>query len=151
MSNDIQAVGLDIGTSKIRCIIGEASPDGRMNIIGAGEADSKGLRRGVVTSAESVADSIKKAVADAERVSGTEVETATVNLSGEHFRGENKSGVVAVAGVDKEITEDDIERAVDSASAMPLQPGWEIVDRLPQEFIIDGQTASSGSVCADRV
>ncbi|MCE7963700.1 MAG: cell division protein FtsA [Acidobacteria bacterium ACB1] len=139
MSNDIQAVGLDIGTSKIRCIIGEASPDGRMNIIGAGEADSKGLRRGVVTSAESVADSIKKAVADAERVSGTEVETATVNLSGEHFRGENKSGVVAVAGVDKEITEDDIERAVDSASAMPLQPGWEIVDRLPQEFIIDGQ------------
>lgn len=139
MSNEILAVGLDIGTSKIRCVIGEPSPDGRMNVIGAGEADSKGLRRGVVTSAEAVAESIRKAVGEAERVSGVEVDSATVNLSGEHFRGENKSGVVAVAGADKEIAGDDIDRAIDSASAMPLQPGWEIVDRLPQEFIIDGQ------------
>ena len=139
MSNEILAVGLDIGTSKIRCVIGEPSPDGRMNVIGAGEADSKGLRRGVVTSAEAVAESIRKAVGEAERVSGIQVDSATVNLSGEHFRGENKSGVVAVAGIDKEIAGDDIDRAIDSASAMPLQPGWEIVDRLPQEFIIDGQ------------
>ena len=64
---------------------------------------------------------------------------ATVNFSGEHMQGENKNGVVAVAGADKEITEEDVERAIDSASAMQLPTGWEIVDRLPQEFIIDGQ------------
>lgn len=139
MSNEITAVGLDIGTSKVRCIIGEPSADGKLNILGAGEADSKGLRRGVVTSAEAVAESIRKAVAEAERVSGIEVDNSTVNLSGEHFRGENKAGVVAVAGVDKEITQDDVDRATDSASALPLQPGWEIVDRLPQEYIVDGQ------------
>jgi len=120
-------------------VIGEASPDGKMNIVGIGESESKGLRRGVVTSTEAVAESIKKAVGEAERVSGLEVDGATVNLSGEHLRGENKNGVVAVAGPEKEITDDDIDRAIDSASAMPLTPGWEIVGRLPQEFIVDGQ------------
>lgn len=139
MSSDIQAVGLDIGTSRIRCVIGEPASDGRMDVVGIGEAESKGLRRGVVTSTESVAESIRKAVGEAERVSGLEVEGAAVNLSGEHLRGENKNGVVAVAGPEKEITEEDIDRAIDSASAMPLTPGWEIVGRLPQEFIIDGQ------------
>lgn len=139
MSGEIHAVGLDIGTNRIRCVIGEPSPDGKMNIVGIGEAESKGLRRGVVTSTESVAESIRKAVGDAERVSGLDVDSATINLSGEHLRGENKNGVVAVAGAEKEITDEDIERAIDSASAMPLTPGWEIVSRLPQEFIVDGQ------------
>src|SRR3982751_297634 len=139
MSSDIQAVGLDIGTSRVRCVIGEPAADGKMDIVGVGEAESKGLRRGVVTSTEAVAESIRKAVGEAERQSGLDIEMATVNLSGEHLRGENKNGVVAVAGPEKEITEDDIERAIDSASAMPLTPGWEIVGRLPQEFIVDGQ------------
>ncbi len=139
MNSEIQAVGLDIGTTRIRCVIGEPASDGAMNIVGIGESESKGLRRGVVTSTESVAESIRKAVEEAERVSGLDVEGATVNLSGEHLRGENKNGVVAVAGPEKEITDDDIERAIDSASAMPLTPGWEIVGRLPQEFIVDGQ------------
>lgn len=139
MSSEIQAVGLDIGTSRVRCVVGEPASGGRMNIVGIGDAESKGLRRGVVTSTESVAEAIRKAITEAERVSGLEIDVATVNLSGEHLRGENKNGVVAVAGPDKEITEEDVERAVDSACAMPLTPGWEIVARLPQEFIVDGQ------------
>jgi cell division protein FtsA len=139
MKGEIQAVGLDVGTSKVRCVIGEPSADGRMDIVGVGEADSKGLRRGIVTGAESVAEVIRRAVGEAERVSGLEVDSAVVNLSGEHFRGENKNGVVAVAGAGREITDDDVERAIESASAMQLPPGWEIVTRLPKEFIIDGQ------------
>lgn len=139
MSREIQAVGLDVGTSKVRCVIGEPSENGKMTILGIGEADSKGLRRGIVTATEAVADSIRKAVDEAERVSGLDVTSATVNLSGEHFRGENKSGVVAVAGAGREISEEDVERAIESASAMQLPSGWEIVNRLPQEFIIDGQ------------
>lgn len=139
MSREIQAVGLDIGTSKVRCVVGEPSDDGRMVILGVGESDSRGLRRGIVTTAEAVADSLRKAVEEAERVSGLEIASATVNLSGEHFRGENKSGVVAVAGAGREISEEDVERAIESASAMQLPSGWEIVNRLPQEFIVDGQ------------
>lgn len=139
INREIHAVGLDVGTSKVRCVIGEPSDDGKMNIIGIGEAESRGLRRGIVTATDSVAESIRKAVSEAERVSGLEVQMATVNLSGEHFRGENKSGVVAVAGAGREISEEDVERAIESASAMQLPAGWEIVNRLPQEFIIDGQ------------
>lgn len=139
MSNEIRAIGLDIGTSKVRCVIGEPGDNGVMDVVGYGEADSRGLRRGIVTATESVAESVRKAVGEAERVSGLEVSSAVVNLSGEHFRGENKAGVVAVAGAGREITEEDVERSIESASAMQLPAGWEIVNRLPQEFIIDGQ------------
>jgi cell division protein FtsA len=139
VTRSIQAVGLDVGTSKVRCIIGEVSEEGKLSIIGIGESDSRGLRRGIVTTTETVSESIKKAVDEAEKMSGVEVEMATVNLSGEHLQGANKSGVVAVAGIEKEISNEDVERAIESASAMSLPAGWEIVDKLPQEFIIDGQ------------
>ncbi|HNQ14284.1 MAG TPA: cell division protein FtsA [Pyrinomonadaceae bacterium] len=139
VNRHIQAVGLDIGTGKIRCVIGEPSESGQMNIVGLGEAESRGLRRGIVSTTDAVADSIKRAVEEAEQVSGLEIQMATVNVSGEHLQGENKGGVVAVAGAGREITEEDVERAIESASAMPLPAGWEIIDRLPQEFIIDGQ------------
>ncbi len=139
MPSEIHSVGLDVGTDRVRCVIGESAADGRMNIVGVGEAESKGTRRGIVTSSEAVSDAIRKAVGEAERVAGVDVRSATVNLSGEHFKGENKNGVVAVAGPEKEITDEDIDRAIESASAMPLPPGWEIVNRVPQEFIVDGQ------------
>lgn len=139
MSYSIQAVGLDIGTSRVRCVIGEANEVEKVNIVGFGEIESKGLRRGIVTTTNSVVESVKKVVDEAERVSGLEIQTVTANFSGEHLQGENKSGVVAVAGTEREIAADDVERAIDSASAIQLPTGWEIVDRLPQEFIIDGQ------------
>jgi cell division protein FtsA len=139
INREIHAVGLDIGTSKVRCVIGEAAENGVMNIIGLGQTESRGLRRGIVTTTDAVAESIKRAVEEAEQKSGLEVQVVTVNISGEHLQGENKGGVVAVAGAGREISEDDVERAIESASAMPLPAGWEIIDRLPQEFIIDGQ------------
>lgn len=139
MSYSIQAVGLDIGTSRVRCVIGEANEVEKVNIVGFGEIESKGLRRGIVTTTNSVVESVKKVVDEAERVSGLEIQMVTANFSGEHLQGENKSGVVAVAGTEREIAADDVERAIDSASAIQLPTGWEIVDRLPQEFIIDGQ------------
>ncbi|HUR98505.1 MAG TPA: cell division protein FtsA [Pyrinomonadaceae bacterium] len=139
MNREIKAIGLDIGTSRVRCVVGEPSESGRMNIVGIGQAESKGLRRGIVTGAEAVSESVRRAVGEAERVSGLDIMSAVVNLSGEHFRGENKNGVVAVAGAGREISEEDVERAIESASAMPLPPGWEIFSRLPQEFIVDGQ------------
>jgi cell division protein FtsA len=139
MNREIHSVGLDIGTSKVKCVIGEPSDGGVMSIVGFGESEARGLRRGIVTTTDAVVESIKRAVEDAERMSGLEIQMATVNLSGEHLRGENKAGVVAVAGAGRDITAEDVDRSVESASAMQLPAGWEIVDRLPQEFIIDGQ------------
>ena len=148
MSNkDIQAVGLDIGTNSIRCVIGELAEDGSgMHIVGYGKSESRGLRSGVVNKTDAVVDSIKRAVGEAERVSGREIQSVTVNLSGEHLRGENKAGVVAVAGPNREISEEDVDRAIESACAMSLPAGWEIADRLPQEYIIDGQDGISEPV-----
>ncbi len=139
MGRSIQSVGLDIGTSRVRCVIGESTENGVMDVVGIGQAESRGLRHGIVTTSESVAESIKKAVEEAERMSGLEVQVVTVNISGEHLQGENKSGVVAVAGAGREITREDVDRAIESACAVQLPAGWKIVDRLPQEFIIDGQ------------
>jgi cell division protein FtsA len=145
MSNrEIQAVGLDIGTSAVRCVVGELAEDGNgMHVVGFGRAESRGLRSGIVNKTDQVVESVRRAVEEAERVSGREIHSVTVNLSGEYLRGENKTGVVAVAGAGREISEEDVERAVESASAMSLPAGWEIVDRLPQEFIIDGQDGIS--------
>ena len=146
INREIHAIGLDIGTSHVRCVIGEPSENGQMNIVGIGRSESRGLRRGIVTTTDAVAESIKRAVEEAEQTSGLEIQMATVNLSGEHLQGENKGGVVAVAGAGREISDEDMARAVESASAMPLPAGWEIIDRLPQEFIIDGQDGISEPV-----
>jgi cell division protein FtsA len=123
----------------VRCVIGESAENGVMDVVGIGQAESRGLRRGIVTTTDSVVESIKKAVEEAERMSGLEIQMANVNISGEHLQGENKSGVVAVAGAGREITREDVDRAIESACAIQLPAGWKIVDRLPQEFIIDGQ------------
>src|SRR5918993_633912 len=150
-------VGLDIGTSRVTCIIG-----------GIGEAESRGLRKGVVVDPEAAVESVTRAVEEAERMSGLEAEEVAINLSGSHIMSFNGQAIVAVsgrerepshgngnghgtgtrrghhtmtvvAGRDREITHDDVRRAIESASAIQLPAGREIVDRLPQEFIVDDQ------------
>lgn len=92
-------VGLSIGTSRVTCIIGE--PDdvvaGHTNIVGIGEAEARGLRKGVVVNPEAAVDAIKRAVEDAERMSGLEAEEATINLAGSHIMSFNGQAIVAVS------------------------------------------------------
>src|SRR5215207_2102671 len=159
-------VGLDIGTSRVTCIIGEPAEGGAVNIVGIGEAESRGLRKGVVVDPEAAVESVTRAVEEAERMSGLEAEEVAINLSGSHIMSFNGQAIVAVsgrerepshgnghgngtrrghhtmtvvAGRDREITHDDVRRAIESASAIQLPAGREIVDRLPQEFIVDDQ------------
>src|SRR5919205_3848105 len=156
-------VGLDIGTSKVTCIVGEQGDGGLIDIVGIGEAEARGLRKGVIVNPEAAVDSITRAVEEAERMSGLEAEEVAINLSGSHIMSFNGQAIVAVsgrerdpvyesghgrrnvhapvivAGRDREITQDDVRRAVESASAIQLPAGREIVDRLPQEFIVDDQ------------
>src|ERR687894_2449633 len=132
-------VGLDIGTSKVTCIVGERGDQGALDIVGIGEAEARGLRKGVIVNPENAVEAIKHAVEAAERMSGLEAEEVTINLAGSHIMGFNGQAIVAVSGRDREITSDDVRRAIDSACAMQLPAGREIVDRLPQEFIVDDQ------------
>ena len=132
-------VGLDIGTSKVTCIVGDPGESGLLDIVGIGEAEARGLRKGVIVNPEAAVDSIKRAVEEAERMSGLTAEEVTINLAGSHILGFNGQAIVAVSGRDREIVADDVRRAIDSACAIQLPAGREIVDRLPQEFIVDDQ------------
>ncbi len=132
-------VGLDVGTSRVRCVIGEPNEAGLLEIAGIGEAEAKGLRKGVVVNPDAAIEGIKKAVEDAERMSGLEATEVMLNLSGTHVMGLNGQAIVAIAGRDREITPDDVQRAIESACAVQLPAGREIVDRLAQEFIVDDQ------------
>src|SRR5918998_875560 len=133
-------VGLSIGTSRVTCIIGEPGDvSGALDIVGIGEAEARGLRKGVIVNPENAVEAIKHAVEAAERMSGLEAEEVTINLAGSHIMGFNGQAIVAVSGRDREITADDVRRAIDSACAIQLPAGREIVDRLPQEFVVDDQ------------
>ncbi len=132
-------VGLDVGTSKIAAIVGEMMDDGTLDIIGIGLADSKGIRRGVVNNVDSAAEAIKKAIDEAELTAGVEIDTVHLALSGAHVKAFNSRGVVAVAGRNREITREDVKRAIDAARAVALPSGREILHVLPQDFVIDDQ------------
>src|SRR4030095_15118538 len=132
-------VGLDVGTAKISAIVGEATEDGALDIIGIGVADSRGIRRGVVVNLEAAVDSIKKAIEEAELTAGIEIDSVHLGLSGAHVKAFNSRGVVAVAGKNREITREDVRRAIDAAKAVALPSGREILHVLPQDFVVDEQ------------
>src|SRR3989449_9401371 len=132
-------VGLDIGTSQVTCIIGAPDEGGLFQIVGVGEAEARGLRKGVIVNPDAAIEAIKRAVEEAERMSGLQAEEVAINLAGSHIMGFNGQAIVAVSNRDREITADDVRRAIDSACAIQLPAGREIVDRLPQEFIVDDQ------------
>ena len=133
-------VGLDVGTSKIAAIVGEAIDEGEgVDIVGIGLADSHGIRRGVVVNLEAAVESIKKAIEDAELTAGVEIDSVHLGLSGAHVKAFNSRGVVAVAGRNREITREDVRRAIDAAKAVALPNGREIIHVLPQDFVVDEQ------------
>ncbi len=131
-------VGLDVGTSKTTAIVAEPSDDG-LHVVGMGVAESQGIRRGLVVNLETAVESIKKAVGDAELTAGIEIDNVYLALSGTHLKGFNSRGVVAVAGKNREITHEDVQRALDAAKAVSLPPGKQILHVLPQDFVVDDQ------------
>ncbi len=132
-------VGLDVGTSKVCAVVGESLDDGSLDIVGIGVAESRGIKRGVVVNLEAAVDSIKKAIEEAELMAGVEVDSVHLALSGPHIKGFNSRGVIAVAGKNREITREDVRRAIDAAKAVALPTGREILHVLPQDFVVDEQ------------
>lgn len=136
-------VGLDIGTTKICCVVGEAS--GRdINIIGIGTHPSVGLRKGVVVNIESTVESIQKAVEEAELMAGCEISSVYAGIAGGHITGFNSRGIVAIKG--PEITPGDVERVIDAARAVAIPMDREVIHVLPQEYIVDDQAGIQNPV-----
>src|SRR5260370_2393923 len=97
-------VGLDIGTSKVTCVVGEPGEGGLLQIIGIGEAEARGLRKGVIVNPDAAVEAIKRAIDEAERMSGAQAEEVTINLAGSHIIGFKRQAIVAVATLDRQIT-----------------------------------------------
>lgn len=132
-------VGLDLGTTKICTVIAEVGADGELRIIGVGTSASDGLRRGVVVDVGKTVQSISRAVAEAQSLSGVEVRTVYTGIAGEHIGSLNSSGAVAVGGSRHEIGADDRERAIDAARTVAIPFDREVLHVLPQEFAVDDQ------------
>jgi cell division protein FtsA len=129
-------VGIDIGTTKTIAIVGEVTATG-IDIIGMGITPAKELRKGGVVNIDNTVEAIKKAVEDAEHMSGCRINSAYVGIAGSHIKGQNSLGIVAVKG--REVGEDDLQRAIEASRAIAIPVDREILHTLPQNYVVDGQ------------
>jgi len=130
-------VGLDIGTSKIVAIVAKINDENDLTVIGIGQAESKGLKKGVVINIDSTVNSIRAAVEEAELMSDCKIETVTTGIAGSHIRSFNSTGMVAIR--DAEVSQNDVDRVIETATAINIPSDQQILHVIPQEFIIDGQ------------
>jgi len=130
-------VSLDIGTTKIKVIIGEVLDDS-LNIIGVGTAKSNGMKKGAIVDIDQTVNSIKTAVEQAERMVGMQIERVVVGINGNHIQLQDCHGVVAVQSENREITDEDVTRVIDGAQVISIPPEREIIDVIPRQFIVDG-------------
>lgn len=133
-------IGLDIGTTAVRCVVGELSGDAATpSIIGFSSAENSGMRKGNVAHADEVAQAIVAAVSEAERMSGREIKAATVNVNGAHVQGMNSKGVIAISSPDRQITTEDRARVEEAATIVQLPPNKEIIQVFAKNYRLDGQ------------
>ncbi|HVS59003.1 MAG TPA: cell division protein FtsA [Candidatus Saccharimonadales bacterium] len=134
-------VGLDIGTSTVRCVVGmiDQNGSGKPSIIGHGSAPTSGMRKGAVVHVDEVAESIVQAVTEAERIAGVHITHATVNVNGSHVSGLNSKGVIAISTANREITPDDRMRVEEAATIVKLPPNREIIQFFAKNYSLDGQ------------
>ncbi len=132
-------VGLDIGSTKIACIVGKQNEYGKVEILGMGRADSLGVNRGVVENIQYTINSIEKAVVEASNSSGVEIKVANVGIAGQHIRSVQHRGNIMRNQIDEEIAQEDIDNLIENMYKLALPPGEDIIHVIPQEYIIDGQ------------
>ncbi len=130
-------VGLDIGTSKVVAVVAELQSDGRFDVIGMGQHESKGLKKGVVVNIETTVASIQRALEEAELMADCKIRDVYTGIAGSHIKSFNSSGMVAIK--DKEVTSTDVARVIETAKAVSIPGDQQMLHVLTQEFIVDGQ------------
>ncbi|HEY0978233.1 MAG TPA: cell division protein FtsA [Flavobacteriales bacterium] len=137
-TQDIVA-GLDIGTTKIACIVGRRNEQGKIEILGMGKSRSDGVSRGMVANIQKTVDSIKAAIAEAEQTSGVDISTVNVGIAGQHIRSMHHRGMITRKSLEEEIRQVDIDQLIDDMYKLAMVPGEEIIHVLPQEYIVDAE------------
>ena len=141
MSKNNIVVGIDVGTSKVKAVVASirGKEELKPKIIGVGESIALGMRKGMVVDIEEMTKSIRKAIDHAERVSGIAVEKAYIAIGGSHIKARPSKGIAAISRADEEVSEGDVLRAIENASAISIGPNKEVLDIIPREFNLDGQ------------
>ena len=139
MTKDVKnlIVGLDIGTSKVVAVVAEVMPSGRHEIIGLGQSESRGLKKGVVVNIEATVESIQRALEEAELMADCQIRNVWTGVAGSHIRSFNSSGMVAIK--DKEVTATDVARVIETAKAVNIPTDQQLLHTVAQEFIVDNQ------------
>jgi len=131
-------VGLEIGTSKICAVVGEQGDDGSLNIVGLGQARSRGVRKGEIADAAMVEEDVRNAIVEAEQMADVEIRSVYLGVTGGHIRGFNNRGVHPVVSADREISKDDVGDVVKNAKAINLPAENTIIHAVRQHFLVDG-------------
>lgn len=139
MENSEIIVGLDIGTTKIAAIVGQKNEHGKIEVIGHGRTESIGVKRGVVSNIENTVNSIKIAIEQAELKSGVDIKYVNVGIAGQHIKSLQHHGSIIRKNIDEEISQNDIDTLNANMYNLNMAPGEEIIDVIPQEYIIDAE------------
>ncbi len=143
MSEGKIIVGLDIGTTKVACIVGRKSDNGKIEILGYGKTISTGVRRGTVTNIFETVKAIKAAVSQASEQSGVEINRVSVGIAGQHIKSLQHRGVLMRDNHEVEISEAELERLREDTFKINMTPGEEIIDVIRQDTYVDGELATN--------
>jgi cell division protein FtsA len=134
------AVGIDIGTTTVRCVIGHIDgTTGTPTIVGVGQAANSGMRKGSVANLAGPAQAIDDALGEAERMSGYQVNSAAISINGAHILSTKADGMIAVGGMDHEINNEDLARIEEVATLGKIPANREILEVVPHSYRLDGQ------------
>lgn len=140
MRKPTQIAAIDIGSSKITTIISTLTDEeNKLRVVGVASIPSKGIRKSQVVDIEDAIEAVTESVESAERMAGFSISGAYVSISGIHIDSQNSKGLVAVQNPEAEITENDVDRVVEGAKAVPLQTAREVLHVIPRHFIVDNQ------------
>ena len=139
MSEGKIIVGLDIGTTKIACIVGRKGAKGKIEILGYGKAPSTGVSRGIVTNIDETVNAIRAAVDEASAQSNVDIKSVNVGIAGQHIKSLQHRGVLMRDNRDVEITDEELEKLRLDTFKINMTPGEEIIDVIPQEYFVDGE------------
>ncbi|HEY5915193.1 MAG TPA: cell division protein FtsA [Verrucomicrobiae bacterium] len=139
-------VGLEIGTSKVCAVVGDLSPEGVLNIVGLGQAKSRGVRKGEIMDAPQAEEDIRQAIVEAEQMADVEIRSVYLGVTGAHIRGFNNRGVHPVVSADREISEADLQDVIKNAKTINLPAQNHVIHAIRQHFLVDGQDGIANPV-----
>lgn len=139
-------IGLEIGTSKVCAVVGEINAEGALNVVGLGQARSRGVRKGEIVDAPAVEEDVRHAIVEAEHMADVEIRSVYLGVTGGHIRGFNNRGVHPVVSADREISEDDVQDVIKNAKAINLPAENSVLHAIRQHFLVDGQDGITNPV-----